>query len=389
MNSPKRWQQIRNLGSGGQGNVYVVLDRNRFDLTRLATGFAHTIKTYGGAATQQMQSDAFDQFRNTLRTLHEIEDPANHGAIKFLHIPDNARDPDRANERLRREIEAMSRCDHPNLLKILDHDPGGHWFVSEYHERGTLANARHYFTGDAIGTMLALRPLIEGLSVLHSKGIVHRDVKPENIYVAKDGHLVLGDFGLVFDTVDGAARLSATYENVGSRDWMPPWAYAVRTDPITPQFDVFSVCKVAWAMVSRTPVLPLWYYDRREYSLTTQFPSDRAMVMLNELLGKCIVENENDCLADANVLLGEVDDLLGRLQSGKETGLNKTGRPCAVCRTGSYNILADRSNSAVQNFGLNPKGRLSFRIFACSNCGHVQSFVFGDDNELPAWVAAE
>ena len=66
----------------------------------------------------------------------------------------------------------------------------------------------------------ALRSLVRGVELLHSKAAVHRDIKPENIFVS-DARLVLGDFGIVYFEDEARARLSDSYENVGSHDWMP------------------------------------------------------------------------------------------------------------------------------------------------------------------------
>jgi len=52
--------------------------------------------------------------------------------------------------------------------------------------------------------------------------VVHRDIKPQNIFIGEQGELLLGDFGIVF-LPNQAERLSFTGESVGPRDFMPPW----------------------------------------------------------------------------------------------------------------------------------------------------------------------
>jgi len=73
-------------------------------------------------------------------------------------------------------------------------------------------------------------------------------VKPANVFIADDGHLVLGDFGLVIQPGSRDPRLTDTYENVGSRDWMPGWAMGMRMDDVRPSFDVqpWKVAVVPW-----------------------------------------------------------------------------------------------------------------------------------------------
>ena len=53
-----------------------------------------------------------------------------------------------------------------------------------------------------------------------------------------NNNLILGDFGLVFYSDNDKPRVSKTFENVGSRDWMPGWAYGKRVEEVNPTFDV-------------------------------------------------------------------------------------------------------------------------------------------------------
>ena len=151
-----------------------------------------------------------------------MDDPSYHGALKVLHQPEDARNAATAQERIQREIEAMATIVHPNLLTILEADPDAEWFVSQFHPHGTLAENQHRFAGKFVEALRAFRPLVEGVAELHKQGIVHRDIKPQNVFLDAAGRLILGDFGLVFFTDERHTRISGTIENVGSRDWMPP-----------------------------------------------------------------------------------------------------------------------------------------------------------------------
>ena len=236
--------------------------------------------------------------------------PENQGALKVLHKTEDARDPQNASERIAREIQAMAEIEHPNLLRVLDKDPNHSWFVAEYHRQGTLDKHIDRYTGDLFSTLRAIRPLVEGVARLHSTGLVHRDIKPHNIFIANDGRLVLGDFGLAYSKDDWHTRLTGTFENVGSWDWMPPWATHVRVEEVNPTFDVFSLGKVIWAMLSNVRILKYWYYDHPQYDVTQLFPDSPGINLANELFRKCIVENEAECLKTAEALLKEIEDIL-------------------------------------------------------------------------------
>lgn len=331
-----------------------------------------------------------DRIRRSINDYVRIEDPTNHYALKVLHSPNDARNYEDAEERIRRELEAMKEVPHPNLLKVEDYDPDEKWFVSRYYPGGTLESRSGDFTGQVERVLTAIRPVVAGVSLLHQKGLVHRDIKPENIFVDGDGQLVLGDFGLVFFTGGDRTRLSGTAENVGSYDWMPPWAMGVRLEDINPTFDVFALGKTIWSMVSKTSTLRFWYHRRPEFDVERMFSRDPQMVFLNELLDKCIVENEEDCCKDATDLCVRIDKILRAIKLGATPIGEKYNRPCRVCGFGGYQLLAGQTSpfdtrTATTNFGLEPKGANSFRIFSCNHCGHVQLFFSENGSNPQAW----
>lgn len=398
-----RWHVIEKLDEGGQGKVYRVLDGHEFDVEKkIRPALLKAIREMGGLeyyierAKKDFESvrkaknaarNALEPFRKAVVDLIRMTDPNNQGALKVLHEPKEARDPERAEARVKREIEAMSKISHPNLLKILDYDVDSEWFVSEFHPKGTLIDNKDRFTGNFVGSLRAFRPLVEGVSTLHKEGYIHRDIKPQNVFLNSNNNLVLGDFGLVFFTDEQHIRISETYANVGSRDWMATWAMGIRIEEIKPTFDVFSLGKLLWAMVSKVPILQLWYFEIPKFNLEQMFPDAPYVNLVNVLFKKCIVEYEKDCLPNATALLEEVDKTLSIIDKNADLIGENIERPCKVCGIGDYEQIVDRNDlDGLEDFGFNRVSDQSFKILTCNHCGHVQLFSFRGRKTPPAWA---
>ena len=168
-------------------------------------------------------------------------------ALKLLR-PDPAAAQGEARARIQREARAMARLAHPSVVAI--HDVGVHedqvFVVMELVEGGTL---REWLARKKPAWQAALRALLEagrGLAAAHAAGLVHRDVKPDNVLVSADGRARVTDFGLARplsrDPVE--ARLTAPGAVAGSPAYMAPEvAYG---EPADARSDLFSFCVTAW-----------------------------------------------------------------------------------------------------------------------------------------------
>jgi serine/threonine protein kinase len=260
------------------------------------------------------------------------KDGIREGAVKLFSIHGSKSRRAEALSRLEREVELLEKLDHPNIVKLLDANIGEGWIVMEYLSNGTLADHLPLYKGLAVAALKAFRPLIEGVALLHHVGSVHRDIKLQNIFVAEDGRLVLGDFGLAFENSETKPRITMTNERVGSRDWIAPWADArQRIENPNPTLDVFSLSKVLWCMLSGICSLPFWYHQKDTYDLARLFQDQMTdqvregrtpqMAAINWILDSCIVENEQDCrVRSARELLGLIDSYLWAWTGSKERG---------------------------------------------------------------------
>ncbi|MGW5129722.1 serine/threonine-protein kinase [Streptomyces sp. NPDC004135] len=145
-------------------------------------------------------------------------------AVKEPRVPDHLPERERANafERMRREARAAARLDHPAVVDV--HDvavvDGQPWIVME------LVRGRSL--GDALqeGTLSAREAARIGLEVLgaleaaHAAGILHRDVKPDNVLLGRYDRVVLTDFGIA--RIEGETSLTDTGGFVGSPEYIAP-----------------------------------------------------------------------------------------------------------------------------------------------------------------------
>ncbi|HKE29073.1 MAG TPA: serine/threonine-protein kinase [Bryobacteraceae bacterium] len=138
-------------------------------------------------------------------------------ALKFL-APHLSHDQE-LKERLGAEARAASALDHPNIVVIhaIDEAPGGDVFIAMAFHEGVTLRERIAAGEMSLNEALQIaRQVASGLARAHENGIFHRDIKPGNIIVAKDGIARIIDFGLaksseVTATIDGSTRGAPLY----------------------------------------------------------------------------------------------------------------------------------------------------------------------------------
>jgi hypothetical protein len=159
----------------------------------------------------------------------------------------------------------------------------------------------------------------------------------------------------------------------------------MRLDEIRPNFDVFSLGKVLWSMISGLPKLNLWYFDRSQYNVEELHKDASHIELINPILHECVVENEEDCLPDAHKLLEKIDEAISIIEEGACKLGDNIERPCRVCGAGEYGLVVNGSITELRNWGLNPCGTNTYKFFACSHCGHVQLFASPKKDFPAAW----
>ena len=184
--------------------------------------------------------------------VYRARDPQLQREVAIKVLPDAFRQvPDRVLK-FEREARAAASINHPNVIAV--HDFGVHdgigFIVTELLEGETL---RERMAGRSLPPRTAVDYAIQiasGLAAGHEQGIVHRDVKPENVFVTKEGRIKILDFGLA-KTVDAS---TATFDGIsiaavaGTAAYMSPeQARGLRTDQ---RSDIFSLGAVLYEMLA-------------------------------------------------------------------------------------------------------------------------------------------
>jgi eukaryotic-like serine/threonine-protein kinase len=169
-------------------------------------------------------------------------------AIKILHAH-YASDPEYL-ERFRREARAVARLSHPNIVTVIDRgdDDGRQYIVFEHVEGENLKELVLRSGRLSVRRALELALAIaDGLSFAHDHGLVHRDVKPQNILLSREGEVKVTDFGIA-RSLHMEHGMTQTGTVLGTGEYLAPEQASGK--PVSPATDVYSLGIVLWELLA-------------------------------------------------------------------------------------------------------------------------------------------
>ena len=186
---------------------------------------------------------------------------------------------------LRHEAQTMVTLNHPNIVRVYDlHDTGQVKYIDmEYVDGKSLAQLKLDRPGKKMPEKEAVSYAIQvakALAYAHSKGVLHKDVKPQNIMVGADGIAKVMDFGIAETVRSSMTRLTGTSSS-GTLVYMSP--EQLRGKDVGKESDIYSFGAMLYELLSRHP--PFWR-GNVEYQILNEEPEmiEGVSGWLNELL---------------------------------------------------------------------------------------------------------
>ena len=303
--------------------------------------------------------------------VYEAEDVrlGRHVALKF--VPDNLVGDRKSLDRFEREARAASQLNHPNICTIHDiEDNDGHPFiVMEKLEGESLKQRMHGQPMDFDEVLDIAIQVASALEALHAKGIIHRDIKPGNIFLTKNGQAKLVDFGLAKLLRDHNTDSDEAYDDSltaagvvpGTAVYMAP--EQARSEELDARSDLFSFGVVLYEMttgkkpfqgknVVTTLDATLHQKPLPPRSLNPRLPSEFECI-----IGKAIEKDRTKRYQTAAAMKGD----LQRLKKDSESGLvDMSGRESPLRLTNK----SFQSSGSWQKYALIAMAALLITVFS-------------------------
>ncbi|NWF93939.1 MAG: serine/threonine protein kinase [Syntrophaceae bacterium] len=309
-----RWEVVTPLDEGGQSYVYKVRDRN-------------------GEFTEEL-------ILKRLKNLKRLD-------------------------RFEREIKSCQQLSHSGIAPILAYsfdDPP--FFVTKFYEGGPLTTHAPFPPIQALDLFIQLCNIV---SYAHKKGVIHRDLKPDNIVLNRDRSPVIIDFGLCY-LQEEDQRITATMEQVGSRFYIAPELEQGHLEKVTYRVDSYALGKILYFLLAGRNIAREAF--RGDNDLTKVCNNEQLNYVSDRILAYAVVENPDDRKSVAE-LGREARDVRRLIIEHYYPGTE--GSLCRFCGEGHYGKFT-KSTIRLREPGI--EHSVDFYVLVCDKCRNVEWFRF-------------
>jgi serine/threonine protein kinase len=300
-------------------------------------------------------------------------------AIKIL----KRRQSPQAYERFSREILAIKKLQHPNIIQIVDHsipDAEFQFYVMEHVEGAKtlekiMVSENSPFLGDALRSLDLYEQICSALIECgHSNPkIVHRDLSPANILIKLDGSIKIIDFGLC--QIEGHETITLLDEGVGSVNYMAPECESGANEIVSAGADLYSAGKILWSAITGKKAFSREKPVFSGKTMTEIFPENPETWHLHHIFEKTIRHNVGNRWSSAKAAVGHARRVRYLIQAGYPS-LEEISRRCTVCGVGD---LESFQGGHVVFGNPNPRG---IDAVQCSYCGVCSAINFAKRKEI-------
>lgn len=249
------------------------------------------------------------------------------------------------------EAQAMKELDHQNIVHVFDFgQQDKQLFIAMTYVQGIslaeILQNKSKLSFEAIEVII--KQIARGLLYAHSKGIVHRDVKPSNIMLTRDNRVYIMDFGISYIQEMEKERLTRTGMTMGTPEYMSP--EQCHGDEVTLQSDIYSMGVILYEMTcgrlpfegSRPVEIALKHVQEPPPS-PDMFRED-IPDGLSELILKCLKKKLNERFHDMQEFLDECDQVFPQHDTPHQT-------PSIARKTGANRHISASIAESAKNFG--------------------------------------